>query len=94
MEKAGGRLVPKISFAEWPFELLEVDLSSKKKPDHWGRMDADMAEAIRKEAQKGETMFTIVYGSTTKWKYVIDFSDWSQLNVGTGTKRKLRFGFL
>jgi hypothetical protein len=57
-------------------------------------MDPDMAEAIRKEAQKRETKFRIVYGKTTKWTYEIDFADWSQLNVGTKTKRKLRFGVL
>jgi hypothetical protein len=90
----GGRLVPLIDFAEWPFELLEVDLSTKKKPDNWGRMDEDMAEMIRQEAQKGKTKFIICYGRTTKWKYEIDFKDWSQLNMGTGTKRKLKFGIL
>jgi hypothetical protein len=88
------RIVPQIAFADWPFELLEVDLSTKKKPDNWDRMDLGMAQAIRTEAQKGATKFRIVYGKTTKWTYEIDFADWSQLNVGTGTKRKLRFGVL
>jgi hypothetical protein len=71
-----------------------VDLSTKKKPDVWGRMDEGMAGMIIQEAQKGKTRFIICYGKTTKWKYEIDFTDWSQLNMGTGTKRKLKFGIL
>jgi hypothetical protein len=87
-----GRLVPMIPFKDWPFELLEVDLSSKRKPDHWCKTDSEMAEAIRKEAQKGGINFTICYGEGNKWKYEINFADWTQLNVGTKTVRKLRFG--
>jgi hypothetical protein len=88
------RLVPQLNFEDWPFELLEVDLWTKKQKDNWGRMDGEMAEAIKKEAQKGGTKFRIVYGKTKKWTYEIDFMKWTQLNVGTGTERRMRFGVL
>ena len=81
-----------LPFAEWPFALLEVDLSTKKLKDHWGPMDPEMAEAIRREAQKGETQFEIsLMVKKVAWVYKIDFLAWTQENLESGTVRKLRF---
>ena len=80
-------------FADWPFALLEVDLSTKKIKDKWGPMDAEMAEAIRCEAQKGKTQFEItLIVKKTAWRYEIDFKAWMQTNLESGTVRKIRFG--
>ena len=80
-------------FADWPFGLLEVDLSTKKTKDSWGKMDPEMAEAIRCEAQKGKTQFEItLMVKKTAWKYEIDFKAWTQTNLVSGTVRKIRFG--
>ena len=80
-------------FADWPFDLLEVDLSTKKTKDVWGKMDPEMAEAIRREAQKGKTQFEItLMVKKTAWIYVIDFKAWTQTNLESGTVRKIRFG--
>ena len=81
-----------LPFAEWPFALLEVDLSTKKLKDHWGPMDPEMAEAIRREAQKGKTHFEIsLMVKKVAWVYKIDFLAWTRENLESGTVRKLRF---
>ena len=52
-----------------------------------------MAEAIRREAQKGKTQFEItLMVKKTAWIYVIDFKAWTQTNLESGTVRKIRFG--
>ena len=56
-------------------------------------MDPEMAEAIRREAQKGKTQFEItLMVKKTAWKYEIDFKAWTQTNLVSGTVRKIRFG--
>ena len=85
-------LLPVIAFADWPFALLEVDLSTKKQKDHWGPMDPDMAEAIRHEAQQGNTQFEIsLMIKNLVWIYKMDFVTWTQENVASGKVRKFRF---
>jgi hypothetical protein len=93
-EAAVDRLVPTIPFEQWPFELLEVEMSTAKRPDYWAPMDKGMAEMITQEAQSGDHSFMICYGTGNKWKYMIDFNKWMQTNAGTGTTRKFRFRML
>ena len=51
-----------------------------------------MAEAIRREAQKGKTQFEItLMVKKTAWVYNIDFLAWTQENLESGTARKIRF---
>ena len=88
----GTGLIATLPFAKRPFDLLEVDLSKKKKKDHWGPMDPAMAEEIGREAQKGEAQFEITPMVNKKpWVYKIDFKSWTQENLETGTVRKFRF---
>ena len=90
-EKITTRSCPWLPFADWPFALLEVGLSTKKN-NHWGPMDPDMAEAIRREALRGITQFEIsVMIKNVEWKYKMDFVAWTQENVATGKARKFRF---
>ena len=82
-----------LPFADWPFDMLEVDLSTKKTKDRWDKMDPEMAEAIRCEAQKGKLQFEItLMVKKTAWEYALDFKAWTQTNLGSGTVRKIRFG--
>ena len=85
--------MPGLAFANWPFGELELDISSKKKPGRWGRMDPAMAEAIADGARKGDPIFDIAVGDMKNpWVYKIDFLVWTQeKNVDTGTVRMLRF---
>ena len=85
--------MPGLAFANWPFGELELDISTKKKPGRWGRMDPAMAEAIADGARKGDPIFDIAVGDMKNpWVYKIDFLVWTQeKNVDTGTVRMLRF---
>ena len=88
----GTEKITKLPFADWPFALLEVDLSTKKQKDHWGPMDPEMAEAIRHEAQQGNTQFEIsLMIKNLVWIYKMDFVTWTQENVASGKVRKFRF---
>ena len=68
-----------------------MDVSAKKKPEKWERMDPDMAEAIAEGASNGEPVFNIVVGDWKHpWCYRIDFLAWTQTNIDAGTVRGLR----
>jgi hypothetical protein len=90
----GSRLLPVPPFEQWPFELLEVETSTAKKPDYWEPMSKEMAERITTEAQSGDHSVVICYGKGNKWKYMVDFDRWTQTNMETGTVRKFRFRML
>ena len=70
-----GRICLMIPFAEWPFALLEVDLSTRKSPDTWGPMDPDMAAAIGRAAQREAREFEISPRSR-KWHVSTRWTSW------------------
>ena len=83
--------VPSLKFQSWPFGDLEVDVSTKKKPETWVRMDPDMAAAIAEGASNGDAVFDFVVGDWKRpWYYRIDFMAWTQTNIVSGTVRALR----
>ena len=83
--------VPSLKFQNWPFGDLEVDVSARKKPEKWVRMDPDMAAAIAEGASNGDAVFDIEVGDWKRpWYYRIDFLAWTQTNIDSGTVRALR----
>ena len=82
---------PDLKPQHWPVRELEVDASSKNKPEKWVRMDPDMADAIAKRASNGDAVFEIVVGDWKNlWHYRFDFTALTQTNLDSGTVRRLR----
>ena len=82
--------VPSLKFQNWPSGDLEVDVSTRKKPETWVRMDPDMAAAIAEGASNGDAVFDIVVGDWKRpWYYRIDLMAWTQTNIDSGTVRAL-----
>jgi hypothetical protein len=64
-------LRPTVPFEDWPFSVLDVDVSTAKKPNNWVPCDENIVKLTIKEAQLGETTFMI----GDKWNYMFNFKE-------------------